>query len=59
MAEVIEAYQIDPSWPVVRDERRDQIDDSEMEICEWCNARNAVVLGDRGGVETWLCGVCR
>lgn len=51
-------FEIDPAWPVVRDESGDQIDDSEMEICEVCNARNAVVLGERGDVETWLCGYC-
>lgn len=53
------AYEIDPAWPVVRDERWDQVDESEMDDCEICFARAATVLGERGGVETWLCGVCR
>lgn len=58
VAEVTE-YEIDSSWPVVRDFAGDEYDDSEMDICEVCNARTATVLGERSGVETWLCGFCR
>lgn len=53
-----EPYQIDPFWPTVRYFAGDEYDDSEMETCENCNCRAAVILGERGGVETWLCGVC-
>lgn len=54
-----EAYEIDPSWPVVRDESLDILEEGDEETCENCNCRAAVTLGERGGVETWLCGVCR
>lgn len=54
-----DGYDIDPSWPVVRDERADVVDDSEVEVCEVCNARAAVKLVDLWGCEGWACGYCR
>lgn len=56
---MVNAYDIDPSWPEVRHAEGDQIVDSEMEDCEGCFCRAAVTLGERGGVEVWLCGMCR
>lgn len=55
----VPAYEIDPSWGVVRDVGGDVIDDSECETCEVCNARAATQLVDLWGVEGWACGYCR
>ncbi len=55
----LQPYEIDPTWPVVRDEVRDTVDDSAMETCEICNARVATKIVDILGVEGWACAFCR
>lgn len=59
MERVVEPYEIDPAWPVVRFEAGDQVDDSLMEVCEVCNARTATKVVELWGVEGWACGYCR
>lgn len=53
-----EPYTIDPSWPVREAPELNEFDYSEVDECGVCHCRDGVVLGERGGVETWLCGVC-
>lgn len=55
----LQPFEIDPAWPVVRDESGDQFDDSECENCEICFARTATHIADLHGVEGWACDYCR
>lgn len=55
----VQPYEIDPAWPVVRTPDHDEVDTSEMEVCEVCNARSATKLVDLFGVEGWACDYCR